>query len=204
MNNIAYMVIIANNALIKRLIEQSHAFEPIVLHSAASIQLFIQSEDLFPDIILLDAETCRSNVSAEIKSLQAIGYAGPIILISPEKLSYPLPIVQLRRPFRLNELRDLIEFCLSKVAPLRQPSERVRDDLTEKEAAIFNRLLQDAGRSVQKSKLLQEIWGYGPEISTRTLETHIHRLRRKIDADTTHEWSLTTSDDGYQLVKKKR
>lgn len=133
-----------------------------------------------------------------------MGYAGPIILISPEKLSYPLPIVQLRRPFRLNELRDLIEFCLSKVAPLRQPSQRVRYDLTEKEAAIFNRLLQDAGRSVQKSKLLQEIWGYGPEISTRTLETHIHRLRRKIDADTTHEWSLTTSDDGYQLVKKKR
>lgn len=78
MNNIAYMVIIANNALIKRLIEQSSAFEPIVLHSAASIQLFIESEDLFPDIILLDAETCRSNVSAEIKSSKLWATLAPL------------------------------------------------------------------------------------------------------------------------------
>jgi two-component SAPR family response regulator len=204
MNNISYMAIIANNALIKRLIEQSSVFEPIVLRSATSIQMLLESEELFPDIILLDVETCNNNVSSEIKSLQDMGYTGPIILISPEKLSYPPPIVQLRRPFRLNDLSELIEFCLSKAAPSRQPTLRICDDLTEKETAIFNRLLQDTGRSVEKSKLLQEIWGYGPEISTRTLETHIHRLRRKIDTDTTHEWSLTTSDDGYQLVKKKR
>lgn len=197
------MAIIANNALTKRLIEQSSAFEAIVLRSATSIQMLLESGYLFPDIILLDVETCKNNITAEINSLRAMGFTGPIILISTEKLSYPPPIVQLRRPFRLNELSELIKFCLSKVTPPRHLTQRICDDFTEKEAAIFNRLLQEAGRSVEKSRLLKEIWGYGPQISTRTLETHIHRLRRKIDADTTHEWSLLTSDDGYKLMKKK-
>ncbi len=202
MNNTVYMTIIANNALIKRLNEQSSAFEQLVLQSTNSIQALIERNDLFPDIILLDDETCKKNVPREIKALQSSGYAGPIILVSAEKLFYPPPIVHLKRPFRLNDLSELIELCLSKADRLRRLPQTICSNLTEKEAAIFNRLLQDLGRSVEKSKLLQEIWGYGPEISTRTLETHIHRLRRKIDTDTAAEWSLETSENGYRLVKK--
>ena len=61
MNNTVYMTIIANNALIKRLNEQSSAFEQIVLQSTNSIQALIESNDLFPDIILLD-EIGRAHV----------------------------------------------------------------------------------------------------------------------------------------------
>jgi len=202
MNNPAYMAIIANNTLTKRLVEQSNAFEPIVLRPTTSIQTLLACEDVLPDIILLDVDACDNNLLLEIGRLQAIGYAGPIILISSEKICYPPPILQIRRPFRLKELSELLENYPSKVSPSLNRTQRISQELTEKEAAIFNRLLQVAGRGVEKSALLQEIWGYGPEISTRTLETHIHRLRRKIVMDPTHEWSLLTSDEGYKLVKK--
>lgn len=69
--------------------------------------------------------------------------------------------------------------------------------LTEKEAAILN-YLYGCDKPVDKETLLREIWGYGDGVSTHTLETHIYRLRQKLE--TTGISFLTGSGEGYRLV----
>ena len=69
--------------------------------------------------------------------------------------------------------------------------------LTDKEAALLN-YLHNRQTPVDKETLLREIWGYGEGISTHTLETHVYRLRQKLEA-TGLSFSAETGD-GYRLV----
>ena len=71
-------------------------------------------------------------------------------------------------------------------------------NLTEKESAIIKYLLKKTGQVTPKAELLEEVWGYGDQISTHTLETHIYRLRQKINyVDDTP--FIVTKENGYQL-----
>jgi DNA-binding response OmpR family regulator len=71
--------------------------------------------------------------------------------------------------------------------------------LTEKEAAILLHLHRAEGRSVPRAELLGEVWGYARSVSTHTLETHIYRLRRKIEAAPGGAALLVTEEGGYRL-----
>lgn len=70
--------------------------------------------------------------------------------------------------------------------------------LTEKEAAILA-CLRAAGRTVARTALLSGVWGYDGRVTTHTLETHIHRLRRKIERDPRRPSLLLTESGGYRL-----
>ncbi|MCP4395042.1 MAG: DNA-binding response regulator [Alphaproteobacteria bacterium] len=69
--------------------------------------------------------------------------------------------------------------------------------LTEKEISILQYLCKANGKSVDKDTLLHEVWGYHPDITTHTLETHIYRLRQKMGSHSRH---ITTEQDGYKLA----
>ena len=71
--------------------------------------------------------------------------------------------------------------------------------LTEREVAIISYLYKTKGKTVSKGELLSEVWGYNPEATTHTVETHIYRLRQKIDADNHGENPIITEDNGYSL-----
>lgn len=71
--------------------------------------------------------------------------------------------------------------------------------LTLKEVGILRCLLRIDG-AVAKQQLLADVWGYSPAASTRTLQTHIHRLRRKIEADPRNARLLVTTKGGYRLA----
>ncbi|BBU61157.1 DNA-binding response regulator [Methylosinus sp. C49] len=75
-----------------------------------------------------------------------------------------------------------------------------RVPLTEKEAEILTRLTAAHGAVVTKDMLLREVWGYHPTVTTRTLETHVSRLRRKIETDPAEARLLLTEKNGYRLV----
>jgi DNA-binding response OmpR family regulator len=71
--------------------------------------------------------------------------------------------------------------------------------LTDKETSLL-RYLCRAGQPVSRETLLQEVWGYRPGLTTHTLETHIHRLRQKIELDAANPAILVTDSRGYRLV----
>jgi DNA-binding response OmpR family regulator len=73
--------------------------------------------------------------------------------------------------------------------------------LTEKEAAMLDLLWQAAGTVVPRAALLARVWGYQAGLSTHTLETHVYRLRRKIERDPAHAELLITELGGYRLVR---
>ncbi len=72
--------------------------------------------------------------------------------------------------------------------------------LTEKEQAILRKLHSQSGAVVEREALLQDVWGYAEGIETHTLETHIYRLRQKIEADPARPRYILTDGPGYRLA----
>ena len=72
--------------------------------------------------------------------------------------------------------------------------------LTEKETAILKYLYRTGQRVVDRETLLHEVWGYNPGVTTHTLETHVYRLRQKIEPDPSEAKILVTETGGYKLV----
>ena len=71
--------------------------------------------------------------------------------------------------------------------------------LTEKETNIL-KFLHRSGETVPRETLLHEVWGYNPAVTTHTLETHIYRLRQKIEVDPSRARLLVTESGGYRLM----
>lgn len=71
--------------------------------------------------------------------------------------------------------------------------------LTEKETAILRYLYRAGRKAVPREVLLQEVWGYNSAVTTHTLETHIYRLRQKIEPDPANARLLMTDPGGYRL-----
>src|SRR4029453_9493305 len=72
--------------------------------------------------------------------------------------------------------------------------------LTEKETAILRYLYRAGTRVVSRDTLLAEVWGYNAQVTTHTLETHIYRLRQKMEKDAANPAILVTAAGGYKLV----
>jgi len=122
------------------------------------------------------------------------------------------------KPFRLNELLARLraqrrtfensEDAVFTIGPytfrpaakqLFEPSKNRRIRLTEKEAAILKFLYRAGTRAVARQVLLNEVWGYNAAVTTHTLETHIYRLRQKIEPDPANARLLVTEGGGYRL-----
>lgn len=146
---------------------------------------------ILQDAVILDAAVCDAAALAD--GLRARGFGGTIIVVDAEATDADAAFA---RPIRFADL----------VAALNAPSRRPRADaglrLTEKEAAILARLEQAQGAVLPKAELLADVWGYGPNVATRTLETHIHRLRRKLDASA-YPQTLAAEDGGYRLILRR-
>ena len=82
---------------------------------------------------------------------------------------------------------------------LQEPQKNRRIRLTEKEAAILKFLYRAGERPVARQVLLNEVWGYNAAVTTHTLETHIYRLRQKIEPDPSNARLLVTEGGGYRL-----
>jgi DNA-binding response OmpR family regulator len=72
--------------------------------------------------------------------------------------------------------------------------------LTEKETSILKYLYRAGEKVVTRDVLLHEVWGYNAGVTTHTLETHIYRLRQKIEKDPSSAELLVTEMGGYKLV----
>lgn len=75
--------------------------------------------------------------------------------------------------------------------------------LTDKEKDILLLLGEAKGEGVSRETLLEKVWAYVPNLETHTLETHIYRLRQKIEKDPTKPKILLTDGSGYKIVQKQ-
>ena len=152
--------------------------------------------------------------------LRANGLSTPVILMNgSNRVSQTEDTITIAKPFRLSELMTRLrgqleartiaapdrfvigpyEFRASEKALHHEdPARRVR--LTEKEVAILAFLRAVGPRAVARQELLREVWGYNPAVTTHTLETHIYRLRRKMEPDPAKATLLVTEAGGYRLV----
>ncbi len=100
------------------------------------------------------------------------------------------------------------EDAVFKIGPYTfQPSAKVLIDeggkklrLTEKETNILKFLYRAGDKVVTRDVLLHEVWGYNAGVTTHTLETHIYRLRQKIEPDPSNASLLITESGGYKLA----
>jgi len=83
---------------------------------------------------------------------------------------------------------------------LTEPGGRKKVRLTEKETAILKYLYRAGDRVIGRDTLLGEVWGYNAGVTTHTLETHVYRLRQKIERDPAAAEILVTEPGGYRLV----
>lgn len=72
--------------------------------------------------------------------------------------------------------------------------------LTEKETSILKYLYRAGEKAIGRDQLLGEVWGYNAGVTTHTLETHVYRLRQKIERDPSQAEILVTEPGGYRLV----
>jgi DNA-binding response OmpR family regulator len=82
---------------------------------------------------------------------------------------------------------------------LEEKAKNKRIRLTEKEASILKYLYRAGKRPIARQVLLNEVWGYNAAVTTHTLETHIYRLRQKIEPDPANAKLLLTETGGYRL-----
>lgn len=71
--------------------------------------------------------------------------------------------------------------------------------LTEKETGILMMLARAGGSVVDRRLILDTVWGYAQNVETHTLETHIYRLRQKIEHDPAAPAIILTDDAGYKM-----
>ncbi len=129
------------------------------------------------------------------------------------------PIIQsyylLEKPFRLNDLLDALDRMVTNVhwqfGPWYFHTNKnyltindCKTNLTEKESDILNYLCRAGGKTVKREKLLQDVWGYKSGIDTHTLETHIYRLRQKIESGSQKPEFLLSDKHGYRLLHLKK
>ena len=115
-------------------------------------------------------------------------------------------LARLRTHLRQHEDSDDAVFTIGpysfrpsrKVLVHGETKKRVR--LTEMESAILKYLFQRRGEVVGRDTLLSEIWGYSPDVDSHTLETHVYRLRQKMEVEPWNPEILLTRPKGYELA----
>ena len=114
-------------------------------------------------------------------------------------------LARIRAQLRQHEQSEDAVFAIGPYAfkpasKLLQGGDGAKVRLTEKETSILKYLYRAGEKVVTREVLLQEVWGYNAGVTTHTLETHIYRLRQKIEKDPAKAELLVTEAGGYKLV----
>ena len=193
--------------------------------TAAEASAKLDSGDARYDAILLDVGLPDADGREFCAKLRRDGKRIPVIMLTGADAEQD--VVRgldagandyIAKPFRLNELLarvraqlrvfDNSEDAVFTIGPylfrpaaklLLEPAKNRKIRLTEKESAILKFLYRAAGRPVGRQVLLNEVWGYNSAVTTHTLETHIYRLRQKIEPDPGNARLLVTEGGGYRL-----
>lgn len=117
---------------------------------------------------------------------------------------FPVLLARIRAQLRTHEQSEdavfqLGPYTFKPAAKLLIGENETKIRLTEKETNILKFLYRSQENVVPRDVLLHEVWGYNAGVTTHTLETHIYRLRQKIEPDPSQARLLVTESGGYKL-----
>jgi len=177
------------------------------------------------DLMILDVNLPDMDGREACKLLRKNGFKAPIIMLTgnvsdadtilgldagandyvTKPFKFAVLLARIRAQLRQHEQSEDAVFTLghytfkpaSKLL-LDESGQKIR--LTEKETSILKYLYRAGEKVVTREILLHEVWGYNAGVTTHTLETHIYRLRQKIERDPSNAEILVTETGGYKLV----
>ena len=221
------LIIDDDTVLVEMLSEQLRLHEEFATVSAASgAEALALSKKDYYDVIILDVGLPDMDGRGVCRLMRRNGVRSPIIMLmgvdadadtipgldagandyitKPFRLSVLL--ARLRAHIRDYEHSDDAVFTIgpytfqpaNKLLLNTEENKKVR--LTDKETAILKYLYRAGDRIVSRDALLDEVWGYNADVTTHTLETHVYRLRQKIEHDPSSAQILVTAPGGYRLV----
>jgi DNA-binding response OmpR family regulator len=183
-----------------------------------------QALALKPDLILLDVDLPDFDGREVCRQVRAGGISAPIIMLTAaagdsdtiqgldagandyvtKPFRFAVLLARIRAQLRSHEQSEDAVF---RVGPYEfRPAAKLLVDerqkkirLTEKETNILKYLYRAGEKPVSREELLAEVWGYNAGVTTHTLETHVYRLRQKIEAEAGGAKLLLTEAGGYRL-----
>lgn len=177
------------------------------------------------DLVLLDVGLPDMDGREGCKILRRSGFKSPIIMLTGQDsdadtilglesgandyvtkpFRFAVLLARVRAQLRQHEQSEDAVFTIGPYS-FRPAAKLLVDDggskirLTEKETSILKYLYRSGQKVVTRDILLHEVWGYNAGVTTHTLETHIYRLRQKIEKDPSNAELLLTETGGYKLV----
>ena len=178
-----------------------------------------------PDLVIMDVGLPDLDGREAVKRMRREGYRRPIIMLTAhdsdadavagldsgandyvgKPFRFVVLLARIRSQLRQYEASEDAEFQVGSYT-FRPTSKNLVDAhgaklrLTEKEAAILRYLHRADQQPVARETLLKNVWGYSANVTTHTLETHIYRLRQKIEDNPAEAQLLVTEGGGYKLV----
>jgi two-component system alkaline phosphatase synthesis response regulator PhoP len=179
-----------------------------------------------PDLILLDIMMPELSGWDVLRALRQKGLDVPVIMLTArgEEVDRVLGLElgaddYVTKPFSLRELLARVRAVLRRPGPRLKFEEFAFGDvrirlrgrqvfkagqevrLTRKEFDLLRYLVEHRGEVVTRDRLLDEVWGYEQFPTTRTVDTHVLRLRQKFEKDPEHPaWILTVHGQGYKFA----
>lgn len=177
------------------------------------------------DLVVMDVALPDMDGREGVRAMRRGGYRGPVIMLTAQDseddtvegleagandyvtkpFKFAVLLARIRAHLRSHEASEDAVFQIGPYtfrpgAKLLVGERGSKLKLTEKETAIL-RFLYRAGREVVgRDTLLAEVWGYNAQVTTHTLETHIYRLRQKIEPNPALAAILVTEGGGYKLL----
>jgi DNA-binding response OmpR family regulator len=208
------------------LIEQLGLTEEFTLSSAeTATQALAATKAERVDLVVMDVGLPDMDGREAVKLMRKGGFRSPIIMLTAQAsdadtvlgleagandyvvkpFKFAVLLARIRAQLRQYEASEDAVFAIGPYTF--RPSAKLlvnmkggKLKLTEKETAILRYLYRADRKVVSRDVLLQEVWGYNAAVTTHTLETHIYRLRQKIEADPGDASILVTEAGGYKLV----
>jgi len=178
-----------------------------------------------PDLVLMDVGLPDMDGREAVRIARRNGFKGPVIMLTGhvtdadtilglesgandyvnKPFRFAVLLARIRAHLRQHEASDDATFQIGKYtfkpgAKLLQLENGSKLRLTEKETSILRFLHRAGGQVVTRDVLLREVWGYNSNVTTHTLETHIYRLRQKIEDNPANASLLLTEQGGYRLI----